>query len=149
MSATPNTATTLNLNLNFPPSKPESITTSDAQSLPKEKSETTGQKCIKCGEWKPWDEFPKHKRAAHGIDTRCKVCLKKYRQDLHQLHKTAPPKPNTCDCCGDVTDQLYLDHCHDSVRFRGWLCPRCNQGLSRFKDDIELLKKAIHYLSTT
>jgi len=41
---------------------------------------------------------------------------------------------------------LCVDHNHTSGKIRGLLCDRCNNGLGRFDDDIELLKKAIKYL---
>lgn len=46
---------------------------------------------------------------------------------------------------------LGVDHCHKSesqgiMKVRGLLCNGCNIGLSRFKDDINLLQSAITYL---
>jgi hypothetical protein len=40
------------------------------------------------------------------------------------------------------------DHCHDTERVRGILCPRCNKGLGLFRDSVESLKTAISYLIT-
>lgn len=39
-----------------------------------------------------------------------------------------------------------MDHNHESNKFRGMLCNHCNRGLGNFKDNIEILKKAILYL---
>lgn len=44
---------------------------------------------------------------------------------------------------------LAVDHCHVSGEVRGLLCTECNRGLGGFKDDIELLEKAILYLKST
>ncbi len=41
---------------------------------------------------------------------------------------------------------LSVDHCHKTGKARGLLCQHCNHGLGKFKDDIELMKKAINYL---
>lgn len=41
---------------------------------------------------------------------------------------------------------LCLDHCHDSLKVRGLLCDNCNAGLGKFKDDIDILLKAVDYL---
>lgn len=41
-----------------------------------------------------------------------------------------------------------IDHCHESGKVRGLLCMGCNVALGRFKDDIELLARAIEYLGT-
>ena len=43
---------------------------------------------------------------------------------------------------------LCLDHCHDTLKVRGLLCDNCNAGLGKFKDDIEIIEKAINYLKT-
>lgn len=37
-------------------------------------------------------------------------------------------------------------HCHEKDKFRGWLCGNCNIGLGNFKDNVEILEKAIEYL---
>ncbi len=49
-----------------------------------------------------------------------------------------------CYVCGK--HELHIDHCHESGRVRGLLCNSCNLGLGNFKDDIELLLKAVEYL---
>jgi hypothetical protein len=39
-------------------------------------------------------------------------------------------------------------HKSKSEEVRALLCPQCNHGLGNFKDNPELLVKAIHYLKT-
>ena len=75
--------------------------------------------------------------------------MKTYRAELKEAHKTAPPKPDKCDCCGKVTDKLYLDHKHGTTQSRGWVCQNCNLGFSYFNEDPAHFAKAIVYLSTT
>ena len=41
---------------------------------------------------------------------------------------------------------LAIDHCHKSGKIRNLLCHDCNTGLGKFKDNTELMKKAILYL---
>lgn len=41
---------------------------------------------------------------------------------------------------------LFVDHCHDTMKVRGLICNSCNKGLGDFKDSIELLESAIKYL---
>jgi hypothetical protein len=42
---------------------------------------------------------------------------------------------------------LAVDHCHTTGKVRGLLCHHCNAGIGNLKDNIELLKEAITYLS--
>lgn len=46
-----------------------------------------------------------------------------------------------------ITSKVVLDHDHETGKPREWICDSCNTGIGRFKDDIDLLKKAIEYLS--
>lgn len=47
---------------------------------------------------------------------------------------------------GNSKGYFHIDHCHETGQFRGLLCGRCNTSLGGFKDDINILKKAIEYL---
>jgi hypothetical protein len=53
-----------------------------------------------------------------------------------------------CAICGAErgTRRLAIDHDHTTGFIRGLLCVRCNTGLGSFRDDPELLRKAIEYL---
>ena len=54
---------------------------------------------------------------------------------------------NDCPVTGTVkTKSLCVDHNHDTGELRGILCRSCNVGLGNFKDNIDLLKKAVQYL---
>ncbi|SRR6266404_8119337 len=59
------------------------------------------------------------------------------------------PCPERCEICDQRPEGnrgLHLDHCHDTGRFRGWLCFGCNTALGRLGDSPELLSKALAYL---
>lgn len=42
--------------------------------------------------------------------------------------------------------RLVIDHCHETNKIRGLLCPTCNLGLGHFRDSIDTLQSAINYL---
>lgn len=43
-------------------------------------------------------------------------------------------------------DEINFDHNHDTNKFRGLLCQKCNRGLGLFNDNIHFLTNAITYL---
>lgn len=64
----------------------------------------------------------------------------RYELSLKQNH--------ACAICGRIMkDKLFIDHCHKTGKIRGLLCPTCNAGLGFFRDDPNLLKNAVMYLS--
>jgi len=110
--------------------------------------------CRKCQQEKLLSEFRvdtryrKKDRGAHlQPRTECKDCEKEYAKGRLIAHKTAPPKPDSCDLCSKTTDKLVMDHDHTTNKCRGWLCQSCNTGLGRFDDSIFKLQKAINYLN--
>ena len=52
-----------------------------------------------------------------------------------------------CAICSSKPDKLCVDHNHTTGKVRGLLCHLCNLGLGSFRDDKELLKCGIEYLS--
>lgn len=64
-----------------------------------------------------------------------------------QFEEMKREQSNRCAICG-VADPLRMavDHDHETGRVRALLCPRCNSALGNFRDDTEILAKAIAYL---
>lgn len=58
------------------------------------------------------------------------------------------PQPNNCELCDRLLEKgkVHLDHCHETGKFRGWLCNRCNLALGHLGDSIVGLERAIAYL---
>ncbi len=123
---------------------------------PKDTTSLPLKECWSCKETLPLSAFP-HRYAAHkdnapddprGRDHRCKSCMNKNARIVANIKKTAPPKPvdMKCQCCGSYSEQLDLDHDHATLKFRGWLCRRCNIGMGKLGDNIESLQQAIDYL---
>jgi hypothetical protein len=63
---------------------------------------------------------------------------------------------NKCLICGQEptkkkafqTWRLHIDHCHKTGKVRGLLCHLCNRGLGLFRENIDLVEKAFHYLKS-
>lgn len=51
-----------------------------------------------------------------------------------------------CSTSFTETVRPYIDHCHNTGQVRGLLCFHCNTGLGHFKDNKEILSKAVEYL---
>lgn len=57
-----------------------------------------------------------------------------------------------CYLCGthetvsDGRGLLHVDHDHTTGEVRSLLCSSCNTGLGLFKEDVDLLNKAINYI---
>jgi hypothetical protein len=54
-------------------------------------------------------------------------------------------RASRCQCCGESTVILHLDHCHETGVFRGWVCNGCNTGAG-IMDNVERLEKRIVFL---
>lgn len=61
--------------------------------------------------------------------------------------KECPPKPARCNICDTAPDRrsLCLDHCHNTGRFRGWVCDVCNFALGGI--DRAGVDKFVRYLA--
>jgi hypothetical protein len=118
----------------------------DIVELPDPNQET--QVCKICSKAKPWSSFHKHAFFKTRHDNRCKACFSKdakLRRDMRTTYKSI--KPEVCDCCGlPHKKSLVVDHDHNTLKFRGWLCEPCNLGIGQLGDDIEGLERALTFL---
>lgn len=76
-----------------------------------------------------------------------KVVARKRGVSLKEIEELKNKANNKCEICED-TINLCVDHNHQTGELRGLLCGRCNKGLGLFRDNKNLLKQAIIYLST-
>ncbi len=93
---------------------------------------------------KAWQEANPVKRKAQR--------LKKYGIEPSDFMDMLASQNGMCAICGheDLTNRSFfpvVDHCHTTGRVRGLLCMNCNQGIGKFKDDVNRLFSAIAYLT--
>lgn len=63
------------------------------------------------------------------------------------LPEPTRPEPTICECCGNLSKiAMTLDHDHDTGKFRGWLCRKCNTNIAGLGDNIDGIKSALAYL---
>lgn len=60
------------------------------------------------------------------------------------------PEPATCEICNCKPSGIYkhlcVDHDHNTGKFRGWLCNRCNLALGNMGDTLESVERVTDYL---
>jgi hypothetical protein len=116
---------------------------------------------------KPWEVFAiqdkNHVTLRGRYHSRCKQCVATYvrERNYRKVYGIEPEvvyemfdhQGGQCALCGfefswdaDKSSTPHVDHCHTTGRVRGLLCHNCNHGLGHFKDDPELLVRAIDYL---
>jgi hypothetical protein len=132
----------------------------------------THKRCPICGELKNRSEFYKWKSRKDGLAAYCKPCFTernaKWAKDNPEKAKSASiatsrkikygisredyskmlvNQDNSCAICKiQIGWEASVDHCHNSNIVRGLLCKNCNLGLGGFKDNIQIIRKAIHYV---
>ena len=102
------------------------------------KEEKKKRNCERAKEWYRAD--PRRAKNQH---------LRKYGITIDQYEYWSQVYGFVCHLCGNKCPSkrsLAVDHSHESGLVRGLLCINCNKGLGNFKDNIDLLKKAIEYL---
>ena len=103
----------------------------------------TIQECNRCNETKSVTDFYKHPEMASGRFSVCKACYTS-RENLKVRLKKGYNSLMTdhCECCGQTDVKLQLDHCHETEKFRGFICRSCNMTLGRNGDNYASIKEA-------
>jgi hypothetical protein len=132
------------------------------------------KRCKGCETVKPLSEFyPMRTAQSVGrVQPLCKVCAllearyrftkRLYGITAEQYRELFVAQQFSCAICGQPgkspdtmvrsgkrgqSGVLVVDHDHSTGDVRGLLCSPCNQGLGSFRDDRQLLQKAIAYLT--
>lgn len=105
------------------------------------------KKCSICNEWFDISNFWSNTSNKSNVSSSCLICSSKnkkmrlYRLSLDELELL----PNSCEVCGS-TENLHIDHCHDSDIVRGRLCSNCNTSLGLLKQDEQRIENLLKYV---
>ena len=120
--------------------------------------------CVKCGETKTLDRFITRENLKSGKSsyrTECKDCVNDKVRLRKKLEKDNPRPTDSayrCPICSSTEAELKtqdrwadrsiwcLDHDHEKLSFRGWICNNCNVAIGRLKDDVNIIKNALSYM---
>lgn len=130
--------------------------------------------CPTCEVEKPLESFYNVSTRFDGKSKACKICSnkidmkykkdnKKYKEYIHkctlkrkfnlsldEYNQMFTKNNGCCYICNrhqtSFKTRLAVDHCHTTGKIRGLLCSPCNTALGSFKDNIDILNKAINYL---
>ena len=94
------------------------------------------------------DSLTKEQRFIYNRKTKLK---KDYNLTLEQYDLMLKEQNGVCYICNNPPTKklLAVDHCHNTNKIRKLLCTNCNTALGLFKDNIEVLQKAVKYLKDT
>lgn len=114
----------------------------------------TGYKqCLKCGSFKPLDDFQSDPRHFDGCQSRCKTCTADqrlmflYGSDLETKQTLIKQQLGRCPgCLREVSERDSLDHDHQTGRVRGVLCDQCNMAIGLLSDDVDRLERLRSYI---
>ena len=118
------------------------------------------KKCSNCKKLLDIEEFHREKHRPDGKCIFCKSCkrylqlFKKFRLSKNDYEMMLDAQGGVCAICkqpekqkrNNVIKFLGVDHNHISGKIRGILCADCNLGLGKFKDNPEMLRRALAYL---
>lgn len=88
------------------------------------------------------DSYSREQRKAYSREW---ILQSKYKISSSDFDAMVASQGGHCAMC-EATERLHVDHCHSTGVVRGVLCVSCNRGLGYFKDDPEVLRRAIAYL---
>ena len=74
------------------------------------------KQCIDCGNIYPLNLFSSKRSNLDKRDCICKKCKNLRLKELRDIKRTAPPRPDVCDCCGKKVEYLSLIHISEPTR---------------------------------
>jgi hypothetical protein len=118
------------------------------QAIARERYHTNGVAEARWLKKHPGENYEDRKiRRQWGI-TGCGTSSAAYQRKRMEL-MAGRPRPELCETCGRKPEPnfpLCFDHCHILLRFRGWICRKCNWILGLVEDDPKILDALAVYL---
>jgi hypothetical protein len=117
--------------------------------------------CSCCGDEFSLEGFHPRKDSLDGRRGQCRICLntinnksrlkRMYGMTYKDYNNMFSDQEGCCLICGkhqeEVFGKLVIDHDHETGTIRGLLCHLCNASMGGFRDSIDMLQKAIIYLT--
>jgi hypothetical protein len=104
-----------------------------------------------------WSEYMREYRKRNPSIMKSIDLKKRFGISLEEYQLMLESQNYVCKLCGNPEKSrdhrtkkiryLAVDHCHTNGNIRGLLCSDCNTALGLFKDNVEVLQKAIDYVS--
>lgn len=102
-------------------------------------------------------EYQRKWRQANPDLARSNDLKKRFGITLEDYNQMMAEQKGVCKICGfpetkldhrtKQPRRLAVDHCHKTGRVRALLCSDCNTAIGLLKEDVELMRKAIEYVS--
>lgn len=128
----------------------------------------TSRKCKPCflKRCQEWRDKNKSKTQAYSREWQRKhpECAHKhklkhrYSMSIEEYNNKLKRQKGVCAICGEPETKIYkssgrlhqlsVDHNHITGENRGLLCDSCNKAIGLFKENVEILKRAIEYMET-
>lgn len=84
---------------------------------------------------------------------RLKARVRKYKITVDQYSKMLLKQRYRCKICkmkqSELARKLCIDHCHKTDAVRGLICHDCNFVIGFARDDVNILREAINYLTAS
>jgi len=114
-----------------------------------EKAKESSNKSQKKRKGENPDLFMKSSRASQKRNQKWNNMKRRFGLTKENYLSLIESQNNKCRICNNILNMdktTHIDHCHETGKVRGILCNSCNLGLGNFKDSIQNLYNAIHYL---
>jgi hypothetical protein len=104
------------------------------------------RQCKECAHARQAERIVERRRTG-ALPTRADRLRREYGLTPEQVQVMREEQNDSCAICGlAFGERLHIDHCHETGHVRALLCHNCNLGLGHFRDDPELMQKAIRYV---